>query len=125
MNGCGWEGFLTLAARLGGNPVPSTLRALLKHSPTSQRFSANVPHTRRGGGFSVPGLDYISCFLTITSTVLIGRRCWEGWALAAVNCVLISIIGLRTQQFGFIPANMFCLVLSGINVRAWRRAQTS
>jgi hypothetical protein len=43
--------------------------------------------------------------------------------LAAVNSVLICIIGMQTGQFGFIPANMFCLVLYGVNVRTWRRAE--
>jgi hypothetical protein len=70
-------------------------------------------------------LDYLSCVLTITSTILVGRRCWEGWALAGVNSVLICIIGLRTEQLGFIPANVFCMVMSAINLRAWRRPGTS
>ena len=66
-------------------------------------------------------LDYLSCVLTITSTILVGRRCWEGWALASVNCVVMCIIGIRTQQLGFIPANVFCMVVSAMNLRAWRR----
>jgi hypothetical protein len=70
-------------------------------------------------------LDYISCVLTVASTILIGRRCWEGWALAGVNSVLICIIGLRTDQLGFIPANVFCMVMSAINLRAWRNSQPS
>jgi nicotinamide riboside transporter PnuC len=67
-------------------------------------------------------LDYLSCVLTVASTILVGRRCWEGWALAAVNSVLMCIIGLRTAQLGFIPANAFCLIVSAVNLRAWRRA---
>jgi len=66
-------------------------------------------------------LDYLYCVLTITSTILVGRRCWEGWALASVNCVVMCIIGVRTQQLGFIPANTFCLIVSALNLRAWRR----
>ena len=69
-------------------------------------------------------LDYLSCVLTVASTILIGRRCWEGWALAGVNSVIICIIGLRTDQLGFIPANIFCVVMSGINLYAWRRSRT-
>ena len=56
-------------------------------------------------------LDYLSCILTIVSTILVGKRCWEGWALAAVNSVIICVIGVKTAQFGFVPANLFCLVL--------------
>jgi hypothetical protein len=69
-------------------------------------------------------LDYLSCVLTIVSTVLIGKRCWEGWVLAAVNSVIICIIGLRTAQLGFIPANVFCIVLYGFNLHTWRKAET-
>ena len=68
-------------------------------------------------------LDYISCVLTILSTILVGKRCWEGWILAAINSVIICVIGLRTSQLGFIPANMFCLVLYAVNLRSWRKAE--
>ena len=68
-------------------------------------------------------LDYLSCVLTVLSTVLVGKRCWEGWVLAAANSVIICIIGLRTAQFGFIPANLFCLVLYGVNLRTWRKPE--
>ena len=67
-------------------------------------------------------LDYLSCILTIASTILVGRRCWEGWALAGINSVLVCIIGLRTDQLGFVPANVFCLVMSAINLHAWRKS---
>jgi len=78
----------------------------------------------RGSSF-VLRLDYLSCVLTIASTVLLGRRCWEGWALAAVNSVLMCIIGVRTAQLGFIPANVFCIIVGAINLRAWRRTASS
>jgi hypothetical protein len=71
---------------------------------------------------SVLRLDYLSCVLTIASTILVGRRCWEGWALAGVNSVIICVIGLRTEQLGFIPANLFCMVISAMNLRAWRKS---
>ena len=70
-------------------------------------------------------LDYLSCVLTVTSTILVGRRCWEGWLLAAVNSVVICIIGIRTAQLGFIPANLFCIVMSAMNLRAWRKSAAS
>jgi len=69
-------------------------------------------------------LDYVSCVLTILSTILVGRRYWEGWVLAAVNSVIFCIIGIKTSQFGFVPANLFCLVLYAVNLRTWRRAET-
>ena len=65
-------------------------------------------------------LDYLSCVLTIVSTILIGKRYWTGWLLAGANSVIICIIALKTSQFGFIPANVFCIFLYGMNVRNWR-----
>lgn len=64
-------------------------------------------------------LDYISCALTICSTVLIGKRRWEGWLVAAFNSVIICIIAINTAQIGFIPANAFCIALYAYNIRAW------
>lgn len=67
-------------------------------------------------------LDYISCLLTVISTVMVGRKLWTGWVVAAVNSVLICIIGVRTSQFGFIPANLFCIALYAWNMRRWHNA---
>ena len=74
---------------------------------------------------SVLRLDYLSCVLTIASTILVGRKCWEGWALATVNSAVMCIIGLRTQQLGFIPANVFCIVVCAANLRSWRNSKAS
>ena len=70
-------------------------------------------------------LDYLSCVLTVGSTILVGRRCWQGWVVAAVNSLIICFIGLRTAQLGFIPANLFCIVLYGVNLRTWRKTEFS
>lgn len=70
-------------------------------------------------------LDYLSCVLTILSTILVGRRCWEGWLLATVNSVIMCMIGIKTAQLGFIPDNVFCIVISVNNLRTWRRAGVS
>jgi nicotinamide riboside transporter PnuC len=70
-------------------------------------------------------LDYLSCVLTVISTILVGRRIWEGWVLAAVNSVIICVIGAQTSQTGFISANLFCIVLYGINLRSWRKDDAS
>jgi len=70
-------------------------------------------------------LDYVSCVLTIASTILIGRRCWEGWVLSGINCLIVCVIGLRTEQLGFIPGNVFCMVVSAINLHTWRRSKLS
>jgi hypothetical protein len=69
-------------------------------------------------------LDYLSCILTVLSTILLEKRCWEGWILAAVNSVIVCVIGFRTAQFGFIPANIFCIALYAVNLRSWRKPQT-
>jgi nicotinamide mononucleotide transporter len=68
-------------------------------------------------------LDYLSCALTILSTVMIGRRSWHGWLVAGVNSLIICWIGLHARQYGFIIANMFCLVMYAYNVQQWRREE--
>ena len=50
-------------------------------------------------------LDYISCILTVVSTILLGRKFWQGWLVATANSVVVCVIALRTAQFGFVPAN--------------------
>jgi hypothetical protein len=66
-------------------------------------------------------LDYISCFLTVVSTLLVGRKQWSGLALAGLNSAIVCVIGMRTAQYGFIPANMFCIGMYAWSVRSWRR----
>jgi hypothetical protein len=66
-------------------------------------------------------LDYISCALTIASTLLVGRRMWQGWLVAGANSLIICWIGMKTTQTGFIPANLFCLAMYAQNIVRWRR----
>jgi hypothetical protein len=75
--------------------------------------------------FVVLRLDYLSCVLTIVSTILVGRKCWKGWVLAGINSGVICVIGYRTAQTGFIPANLLCIVMYGFNLRAWRKGEVS
>jgi nicotinamide riboside transporter PnuC len=70
-------------------------------------------------------LDYVSCVLTVLSTILIGKRYWEGWILAGVNSVVVCVIALKTAQLGFIPANLFCIILYAFNLRSWRKTDTA
>ena len=70
-------------------------------------------------------LDYISCILTVVSTILIGRKIWQGWMIAGANSVIVCVIALRTAQFGFIPANLFCIALYSYNVWNWRTPRLS
>jgi len=65
-------------------------------------------------------LDYLSCVLTVVSTVLIGRKLWHGWVIAALNSLVVCLIGIRTAQFGFVPANLFCIGLYANNLSQWR-----
>jgi hypothetical protein len=70
--------------------------------------------------FQLLHLDYLSCVLTILSTVMVGRRMWQGWLVAGANSVIISAIGIHTGQWGFVPANLFCIGIYWFNVRNWR-----
>ncbi len=65
-------------------------------------------------------LDYLSCLLTVLATVLIGKKLWQGWVVAAVNSAVVCVIGARTAQFGFIPANLLCIALYAGNLLNWR-----
>jgi hypothetical protein len=65
-------------------------------------------------------LDYLSCLLTILSTILIGKKLWHGWVIAGANSIIMCVIGMRTAQFGFVPANLFCIGLYAHNLRHWR-----
>jgi hypothetical protein len=67
-------------------------------------------------------LDYLSCVLTVASTILVGKRCCEGWVLAAFNSIIICLIGFKTSQWGLVPANVFCIALYVVNLHTWRKA---
>jgi hypothetical protein len=66
-------------------------------------------------------LDYISCVLTVVSAILVGRKLWQGWLIAGANSIVVCVIGIRTAQFGFVPANLFCIALYSYNVWNWRK----
>lgn len=68
-------------------------------------------------------LDYLSCCLTVLSTVLVGRKSWAGLVVAAINSILFCVIGVRTSQFGFIPANLFCIGVYAVSLRSWLRTE--
>jgi len=68
-------------------------------------------------------LDYLSCFLTVVATILVGRRMWSGLVVSCVNSLIVCVIGLHTSQYGFIPANVFCICINAFNLRAWLQVQ--
>jgi hypothetical protein len=68
-------------------------------------------------------LDYLSCFLTVVATILVGRKMWTGLVVSGVNSLIVCWIGLHTSQFGFIPANVFCICINAFNLRAWLKVQ--
>jgi hypothetical protein len=76
-------------------------------------------------GVAVFRLDYLSCCLTVLSTVLVGQKRWTGLVVATVNSVIVCVIGMRTGQLGFIPANLFCIGVYAFNIRSWVKAESS
>jgi hypothetical protein len=50
---------------------------------------------------------------------------WTGLVVACVNSFIVCVIGLHTSQYGFIPANLFCICINAFNVRAWLNVQKS
>jgi hypothetical protein len=68
-------------------------------------------------------LDYLSCFLTVVATILVGRKMWTGLVVSGVNSLIVCVIGLHTSQYGFILANVFCICINAFNLHAWLRVQ--
>jgi len=68
-------------------------------------------------------LDYLSCFLTVVATILVGRRMWSGLVVSCINSLIVCVIGLHTSQYGFVPANVFCICINAFNLRAWLKMQ--
>ncbi|HTH41988.1 MAG TPA: hypothetical protein VL498_02430 [Terracidiphilus sp.] len=59
--------------------------------------------------------------LTVFSTFMVGRKHWMGLVIASINSVIICLIGWHTGQYGFIPANIFCILVYAWSIRSWRR----
>jgi hypothetical protein len=68
-------------------------------------------------------LDYLSCLLTVVATILVGRKIWTGLVVSGVNSLIVCVIGLHTSQYGFIPANVFCICINAFHLRAWLKVQ--
>jgi len=68
-------------------------------------------------------LDYLSCFLTVVATILVGKKMWTGLVVSGVNSLIVCVIGLHTSQYGFIPANVFCICINAFNLRAWLKLE--
>src|ERR1700730_15664956 len=68
--------------------------------------------------------DYLSCFLTILATIMLARKSWVGLFIAIVNSLIVCAIALRTSQFGFIPAKLFCICVYAFSMRSWLKEQT-
>jgi hypothetical protein len=64
-------------------------------------------------------LDYLSCLLTVIATILVGGRKWTGLVVSGVNSLIVCIIGVHTAQYGFIPANVFCICINAFNLKLW------
>jgi hypothetical protein len=75
-------------------------------------------------GVAVFRLDYLSCCLTVLSTVLVGQKRWPGLVVAGANSLIVCVIGMRTGQLGFIPANLFCIGVYAFNLRSWVKSES-
>ena len=119
---------LSKLTHLADGGVNAFAALLTRRTLSSEAFNRAVARASRDfwpqACHSLMRLDYFSCALTVLSTVLIGRRLWQGWMVAGVNSVVICIIGIRTAQFGFVPANLFCIGLYAYNLSSWRSHRT-
>ncbi|MFY9856246.1 MAG: hypothetical protein WAK26_20445, partial [Terracidiphilus sp.] len=68
-------------------------------------------------------LDYLSCLLTVVATILVGRKMLTGLVVSGVNSLIFCVIGLHTSQYGFIPANVFCICVYAFNLKSWLKKE--
>src|SRR5215469_4554074 len=45
-------------------------------------------------------LDWLSSFLTVVSMLMVGRRQWWGWLVAALNCFVLLYIAHQSRLGG-------------------------
>jgi hypothetical protein len=97
----------------------------LKRRAFGAQIALHVAGSNRDWGPAVAmfQLDYLSCFLTVVATILVGRKMWTGLVASGVNSLIVCVIGLHTSQYGFIPANVFCICINAFNLRAWLKVQ--
>jgi len=115
----------TISPQPHGKAQVTTVTSQLLDLRTAFYFRVKIEDMKLEVLSHVWRLDCLSCVLTVFSTILVGRRCWTGWVLAAVNSLIICVIGLRTGQLGLIPANVFCILLYAVNLRTWAKAEFS
>jgi hypothetical protein len=71
-------------------------------------------------GLEMFRLDYLSCLLTVVAaTILVGRKRWTGLVVSGVNSLIVCVFGVHTSQYGFIPANVFCICINAFNLKSW------
>src|ERR1700679_3737925 len=90
---------------------------------THHRFSELGEASIGGSVFAMFHLDYLSCSFTILATILLARKSWIGLLVAIANSLIVCVIGLRTSQLGFIPANLFCICVYVSSMRPWLKEQ--
>jgi hypothetical protein len=93
------------------------------HTPPQVATHLAGSNKDQKGGVAMFRLDYLSCLLTVVATILVGRKMWAGLVVSGVNSLIVCVIGLHTSQYGFIPANVFCICINAFNLRAWLKVQ--
>src|ERR1700750_2422593 len=73
----------------------------------------------RGPAVTMFRLGFLSGFLTVVATMRIGRKMWTGLVVSGVNSLIVCVIGVHTSQYGFIPANVFCICINAFNLKLW------
>lgn len=70
-------------------------------------------------------LDILSAILTVFSMTEVGRKRWQGWALAFANSVVVCILAVHVapKQWALIPPNVLCLFIYARNLWNWKHAE--
>jgi hypothetical protein len=70
-------------------------------------------------------LDILSAILTVFSMTEVGRKRWQGWALAFANSVVVCLLTVHVapKQWALIPLNLLCLFIYARNLWIWKHAE--
>lgn len=64
----------------------------------------------------------LSC-IGVTGLLLIGKRKWWAWGIAALNEMLWICYALITRQYGFIFGALAYMTVHAHNARKWKRGE--
>lgn len=66
-------------------------------------------------------MDWALTIIGLTGFILVGEKKWWAWYINLANQILWAIYALTTDQYGFLLAVVFYVVVFGINAYKWTK----